>query len=57
MKGVELEALNLFRAFSGLDGPASEFEFRTQGNKVRWMKLARHILSASLPPSSKDPIN
>jgi len=57
MKGVELEALNLFRAFSGLDGPASEFEFRTQGNKVRWMKLVCHILLASLSLSFKDPIN
>jgi hypothetical protein len=56
MRGVELAAYNLFRIFSGLDGPASEFEFHTGGTKAHWMRLARHILSGSLPQVLQDPI-
>jgi hypothetical protein len=56
LKGVELEAFTLFRVFSGVDGPASEFEFHSRNNKARWIRLARHLLSASSPTPFKDPI-
>jgi hypothetical protein len=52
---VELEAFNLFRIFSGVDGPSSEFEFHTRDNKARWIRLARHLLPASSPSPFKDP--
>jgi len=55
LKGVELEAFNLFRVFSGVDGPASEFEFHKRDNKARWLRLARHLLSASSPSPFNDP--
>jgi hypothetical protein len=48
LKGIELVAFNLFRVFSGIDGPGCELEFHSQpNNKARWMKLARHILGLS----------
>jgi hypothetical protein len=48
LKGIELVAFNLFRVFSGIDGPGSELEFHSQrNNKARWMRLARHILGVS----------
>jgi hypothetical protein len=48
LKGIELAAFNLFKVFSGIDGPGSELEFHSQpNNKVRWMKLARHVLGVS----------
>ena len=48
LKGTELVAFNLFRVFSGIDGPGSELEFHSQpNNKARWMRLARHILGLS----------
>jgi hypothetical protein len=48
LKGIELAAFNLFRVFSGIDGPGSELEFHSQpNNKVRWMRLARHVLGIS----------
>jgi hypothetical protein len=56
LRGVELEAFNLFKIFTGADGPSLEFEFHTQGTKARWIKLARYILATSLPSPFKDPI-
>jgi hypothetical protein len=55
LKGAELEAFNLFRIFSGVNGPAGEFEFHLRDNKGRWLRLARHLLSASSPSPFKDP--
>jgi hypothetical protein len=56
LKGVEMQALKLFKIFSGTDGPASEFEFHAQGTKAPWIKLARHLMSASLPSPLNDPL-
>jgi hypothetical protein len=50
-----MEAFKLFRVFSGVDGPASEFEFQTRDNKARWIRLARHLLSASPDSPFKGP--
>jgi len=55
LKGVELEAFNLFKIFNGLDGPVSEFEFHTRDNKARWVRLARNLLSASPSSPFEDP--
>jgi hypothetical protein len=54
LKGVELEAFNLFKIFKDADGPAIEFEFHAQRNKVRWLRLARHMFAGSLP-STQNP--
>jgi hypothetical protein len=56
LRGFELEAFNLFRIFSGLDGPAVEFEFHMRGNKARWIKLAWHVLGKSMPSPFNDPV-
>ena len=58
LKGIELVAFNLFRVFIGIDGPGSELEFHSQpNNKVRWMRLARHLLGISGKTWLKDEPN